>query len=220
MLAILAVLTALLLPVFFSARAKSRTTACAASLKQIGTAMALYVADYDGVYPPDDTMVMVNGHGHGISLSWYELLGPYAGHRVNLQEKPYPENIAFAPCPDSADLTRGDNDYRRGVGYAYNSNLAPPQEVVEDRSVSTGRHETVVRFPATLIVACDASAGTIGLNVLEEEKTETGQISGPLRHQGTGNYLFADGHVRCLLPGEITISGDMPGDSVHPGFGL
>src|ERR1700739_1163477 len=50
-IAIIAILAAILFPVFSQAREKARATACLSNLKQIGTATLMYVQDYDGVWP-------------------------------------------------------------------------------------------------------------------------------------------------------------------------
>ncbi len=50
-IAIIAVLAAILLPVFARARESARSTSCRSNLKQIGTALAMYMDDYDGLYP-------------------------------------------------------------------------------------------------------------------------------------------------------------------------
>ena len=50
-IAMLALMAAMLFPVFAQARAKARTTVCASNLRQIGQAMAMYAPDYDGVVP-------------------------------------------------------------------------------------------------------------------------------------------------------------------------
>jgi prepilin-type N-terminal cleavage/methylation domain-containing protein len=50
-IAILAILAAILFPVFAQAREKARQTTCSSNLKQIGTALALYVQDYDERLP-------------------------------------------------------------------------------------------------------------------------------------------------------------------------
>lgn len=50
-LSIIAILAALLFPVFSAARAKARETVCVSNLAQIGHAVALYVQDYDEYYP-------------------------------------------------------------------------------------------------------------------------------------------------------------------------
>src|SRR5712691_1921266 len=50
-IAILAILAALLFPVFAQVREKARQTTCASNLRQIGTAFAMYVQDYDDRLP-------------------------------------------------------------------------------------------------------------------------------------------------------------------------
>lgn len=50
-IAIIAVLAAILFPVFARAREKARATACLSNLKQLGLAMAMYCSDYDGKFP-------------------------------------------------------------------------------------------------------------------------------------------------------------------------
>ena len=58
-IAIIALLAALLFPVFARARESARASSCLSNLKQIGTALAVYVQDYDETYPmnrlPDET---------------------------------------------------------------------------------------------------------------------------------------------------------------------
>lgn len=50
-IAIIAILAAILFPVFSQAREKARQAACLSNLKQIGTALRMYADDYDGTYP-------------------------------------------------------------------------------------------------------------------------------------------------------------------------
>jgi prepilin-type N-terminal cleavage/methylation domain-containing protein/prepilin-type processing-associated H-X9-DG protein len=50
-IAIIAILAAILFPVFAQAREKARQTSCLSNTKQLGTAMMMYVQDYDELYP-------------------------------------------------------------------------------------------------------------------------------------------------------------------------
>lgn len=50
-IAIIAILAAILFPVFAQAREKARMTACLSNLKQIGTGVMMYTQDYDETYP-------------------------------------------------------------------------------------------------------------------------------------------------------------------------
>jgi prepilin-type N-terminal cleavage/methylation domain-containing protein/prepilin-type processing-associated H-X9-DG protein len=51
-IAIIAILAAILFPVFAQAREKARQTACISNLKQIGTGFQMYIQDYDETFPP------------------------------------------------------------------------------------------------------------------------------------------------------------------------
>ena len=50
-IAIIAVLAAILFPVFATARGKARQTVCTSNLRQIGLALQMYAQDYDGMVP-------------------------------------------------------------------------------------------------------------------------------------------------------------------------
>jgi prepilin-type N-terminal cleavage/methylation domain-containing protein/prepilin-type processing-associated H-X9-DG protein len=52
-IAIIAVLAAILFPVFAQAREKARAIACLSNGRQIGTALAMYIQDYDETYPQE-----------------------------------------------------------------------------------------------------------------------------------------------------------------------
>ena len=59
-IAIIAILAAILFPVFAQAREKARQTSCTSNLKQQGTAMMMYAQDYDESYPSN--WYPQNGH--------------------------------------------------------------------------------------------------------------------------------------------------------------
>lgn len=63
-IAIIAVLAAILFPVFSLAREKARAATCQSNLKQMGAAFLMYVQDYDATFPP--------------VAQWKTLLQPYA----------------------------------------------------------------------------------------------------------------------------------------------
>src|SRR5438552_3755414 len=58
-----AILGAILFPVFQQAREKARAASCLANVKQMGTAMMMYEQDYDGQLPP--------------SSRWMDVTTPY-----------------------------------------------------------------------------------------------------------------------------------------------
>ncbi len=72
-IAIIAILAAILFPVFARAREKARQTSCLSNVKQLGLAILMYAGDYD------ERMVMnYNDDVPGARwVHWWELLGPY-----------------------------------------------------------------------------------------------------------------------------------------------
>src|SRR4051794_36275063 len=68
-IAILAVLAGLLFPVFAQAREAARRSVCLSNVRQIGTAIAMYVSDADGVFPPP--------RNPAPRIPWPALLEPY-----------------------------------------------------------------------------------------------------------------------------------------------
>ena len=68
-IAIIAILAAILFPVFAKAREKARQATCQSNLKQLGLAFFQYVQDYDGVLPPLRNMLTND--------SWGNVIVPY-----------------------------------------------------------------------------------------------------------------------------------------------
>ncbi|MBD3292214.1 MAG: prepilin-type N-terminal cleavage/methylation domain-containing protein, partial [Armatimonadia bacterium] len=87
-IAIIAILAAILFPVFARAREKARQTSCLSNSKQIGTALMMYVQDYDetlpGYYNPDLP---------GEANQWYEVIEPYV------------KNEQIFICPSAQSVT-------------------------------------------------------------------------------------------------------------------
>jgi prepilin-type N-terminal cleavage/methylation domain-containing protein len=77
-IAIIAILAALLFPVFANARERARQTTCANNLKQIGTAIDLYAGNWD------DTLPVVIGLVSGVDslCYWKPLVDPYLKSRA------------------------------------------------------------------------------------------------------------------------------------------
>jgi prepilin-type N-terminal cleavage/methylation domain-containing protein/prepilin-type processing-associated H-X9-DG protein len=119
-IAIIAILAGILYPVFSQARSKARQTACLANLKQLGSAMQIYVQDYDETFPPvyldvnsryriipDSTMVDAS-HPEWKGLSWTERVYPYV------------KNEEIFKCKADVQADRKPVDARFLNSYAYN----------------------------------------------------------------------------------------------------
>src|SRR5579864_5186176 len=66
-IAIIAILAAILFPVFAQAREKARQTSCLSNMKQLGLGLTMYVQDYDELMPYALAGVApINGGGQGV----------------------------------------------------------------------------------------------------------------------------------------------------------
>src|SRR5439155_3101953 len=81
-IAIIAILAAILFPVFAQARASARKTACLSNMKQLGLALAQYAVDYEGFMPPSQLP------SSGANVSWPTMVYPYV------------KNEGVFVCPD------------------------------------------------------------------------------------------------------------------------
>ncbi|MES2459710.1 MAG: DUF1559 domain-containing protein [Armatimonadota bacterium] len=100
-IAIIAILAAILFPVFAQARAKARQTACLSNMKQIGTALLMYSGDYD------ETIVPSQNGAVGVNLvSWPTMTLPYIKNQDVFVCPSGDENAAPAPSDQVAASTR------------------------------------------------------------------------------------------------------------------
>jgi prepilin-type N-terminal cleavage/methylation domain-containing protein/prepilin-type processing-associated H-X9-DG protein len=221
-IAIIAILAAILFPVFARAREKGRQTACLANLKQIGAAMHEYMSDYDGVFCP------VSYHCGPTWTStptywWVDVLQPY----VN--------NWQVFVCPsfhytNSLHRATWQNPYEFKHSYAYNgegldvqlntgqvADVARPELLgLAIEGIVAGSfccHETEVLEPADTLMVCEGRAPHVRGLALNYPSFVGGtykewnpslnplpNCEGCLRHPHNGgiNCLFVDGHVRWL----------------------
>ncbi len=82
-IAIIAILAAILFPVFAQAREKARQTACVNNQKQIGAGVAMYAQDYDERFPIH--LYYPTAGNYTVSITWREEIYPYVKHGVDNQ---------------------------------------------------------------------------------------------------------------------------------------
>lgn len=180
-IAIIALLAAILFPVFAQVREKARRTSCVSNLKQIGAAVELYKSDYDGRFPyavdPSDKIAPIS--------SFSGTFGPLVATLPLIDQAllPYSSRQVFQCAGDTGfkyDERTGlpidafPSCYEKfGTSYYYRVELAESQI-----------HESELRDPVRFNVIFDASG-----------KFHAG---GLLRYEQRFNTLFADGHVKSL----------------------
>jgi prepilin-type N-terminal cleavage/methylation domain-containing protein/prepilin-type processing-associated H-X9-DG protein len=178
-IAIIAILAAILFPVFARAREAARATQCRSNLKQIGNAFMMYVQDYDEIFPD-------RGGNGGTGL---------ASFRQRLH--PYTKNVGIFQCASNpqkntiVDAATADGAYpAMPRSYAMNARLAiqpmaflqaPAQKILVAELVNTGWTD-------------------YGSNWWTSPPTNW--TNGFAGHSGMSNYLFADGHVKGMKPSQ------------------
>jgi prepilin-type N-terminal cleavage/methylation domain-containing protein/prepilin-type processing-associated H-X9-DG protein len=101
-IAIIAILAAILFPVFAQARAKARAITCLSNMKQLGTAVAMYMQDYDEVVIPCrlgyDAATVGN---HASAANPWGYTGPrWWRQQWQFIIQPYTKNFGLFRCPD------------------------------------------------------------------------------------------------------------------------
>lgn len=139
-IAIIAILAAILFPVFAQAREKARSTTCLSNLKQIGLGILMYAQDYEEALP----LAAVNPDPVGPVVMWYDVIEPYVKVGASgVMGDPATEGAAgrkkvpFYMCPSFNALTypmqEGDpkptefaaSMYNPAMSYAANGNIMP-----------------------------------------------------------------------------------------------
>ena len=70
MIAIIAILAAILFPVFAQAREKARQAACLSNCRQVGLGVMMYAEDWDQSYP-------LFAHYPTHDVMWFQMIQPY-----------------------------------------------------------------------------------------------------------------------------------------------
>jgi len=191
-IAIIAILAAILFPVFAQAREKGRQAACVSNLKQITTGLRMYMDDYDGAVPafgkPSDPMCMGRSMFRAADdpQSAPQLLNPYI------------KSYAVWICP--SNVWREDDPAGKRNTYLTNWATLDPNEPFDAEN----------RSPSTQLVIED--------NVAYTAYTAVGATSNPpnsaripnnhpkrFPHQGPGNsprvanWGYLDGHVKVKI---------------------
>ncbi len=105
-IAIIAILAAILFPVFAQAREKARATACMSNMKQLGIAMTQYCGDYDECLPYAALGDTPSGN---YMLYWQDVIFPYVkaegayncpDNDITMGIVPYQQACPFTTCTD------------------------------------------------------------------------------------------------------------------------
>lgn len=228
-IAIIAILAAILFPVFARAKSAAKKTLCLSNLKQIGIAMSLYQADADDGYPnTGDPYLWVGERFRWPIMPYLALAQKQSGSTA-----PDPYAAAGDPavlhCPEDSLSTGLYNS----TSYAYSAAFYLPSDVVAHLTIKNliaGLHtpglasQTVtqtasgVDLPGSKVLLAewyDSHHYEGGSPVGWWGTVQPGILPGPDRWTGARNTLFADLHALHLQTGRV-----QPSSQDCPDFGL
>ena len=188
-IAIIAILAAILFPVFARAREKARQSSCLSNLKQLGTAGMMYMQDYDETHWQTSaahlTACMNAGNPDGV---WYQALSPYV------------KNAQVFKCPSD----RGQSAY-----YSTTWDERPgsttgvyPSSIGRSFALSYGSNHNMggaamaqVQYPAETGMAVECTQ-----LLVYERSSSGGELRGVIRnaarHNDQFNVAYFDGHAK------------------------
>lgn len=215
---IIAILAAILFPVFAAARARAKTSTCLSNLSQIGKALTSYVTDWQETFP---TNRQLNANGTVGNLTAEVQLSPLdaAGNQIveryglNWVEALYtyteaasvnPSDQTHWTCPAASTSSHSGTVGLGGTTYALNFNL------VESRlpGVSLPGNTMLIREmdrrcgaicrPAVQCLTSDPSTVKAAFLTTNDSGFGSSVVTHPNLHGSGSAILFVDGHVKMF----------------------
>jgi prepilin-type N-terminal cleavage/methylation domain-containing protein/prepilin-type processing-associated H-X9-DG protein len=173
-IAIIAILAAILFPVFARARAKARQASCLSNLKQIALSVQMYADDYDETLP---------FYQRPFGWTWYMDLEPYMKNR----------NITV--CPSKREWNEDHSTHK--VGYGLNHEIFP----AGPSAGSTWPAPTylgMIDYPAETIGGADKDQGNVRCIGPSFSGSTAWPYNVDTRHSEGANFFFLDGHAKWM----------------------
>lgn len=206
-IAIIAILAAILFPVFAQARSKARQAACMNNEKQIGLALMQYAQDHDETFPGNSGRFGGYGSPEGIQAPPTYGVGTM-NSAVNLIPRdiqPYLKNYDVFVCPQTPQRTTGViplQQQNRNTSYLFNgivmfravAVIPEPANIVfvhEERDYvpyasMRPQHESYTNTPGAPVIPAPENGRYNSFNVASFDSL----------HNEGANLLFCDGHVK------------------------
>ena len=223
-IAIIAILAAILFPVFAQAREKARQASCLSNEKQIGLGALMYSQDYDDTLIPADAKWTSDANSF---CTWDILLGPYIAAGIaktgqatagvsptgTYTSLSYTQGGTFFHCP--SDTVKRNNGWSpRSYSWNGGPNGRDGLAGIPNGFYGNGISLARIEEPAGVIMVAERfqnnnitnfhSCSTVNGPVPQLGGGKPAGVSAP-GHLGGWNYLLADGHAKWMRP-EATVS--------------
>lgn len=196
---IIAVLASMLLPVLNKTRKQAQNALCSSNIKQVSSAMGLYVDDFDGFYPP---LAWGNEAWGSTKITWCRLIAHYCG--VNITKTVgggygiLKSDCVFR-CPSQPSWSGADY---ASCSYGYNYSYFGDYNYIRANSAAKassgyGRKISAIKLPSKQLVNADTckSNSKYEYRINGNYKCEKDRIA--FRHSNNANVSYADGHVQA-----------------------
>jgi prepilin-type N-terminal cleavage/methylation domain-containing protein/prepilin-type processing-associated H-X9-DG protein len=233
---IIAVLISILLPSLNKARQSAQRVACAAQLKQLGNGILLYANNHKQTYPaafwsPNNALGDWNYDPQG--TSWVTVIGKYVGGQ-NVDPTVPVTGMKIFTCPNDQE-PRWNESWMPGGRLSYSMPPVQGEDMIYGPQLGLGQAPWRVRGigqifnrsgpgvwlrvpqvgPPSKTILLTEWADSMALTNPNFSINYTGLWQGPgqqklqgFLHQKFYNYLFCDGHVDALQPGETVNQAD------------
>ena len=201
-IAIIAILAAILFPVFAKAREKARQAACASNEKQIGLGILQYIQDNDEYFPLS-VVATVSPPPAGMTVGWADSIQPYIKSRQVFQcpDEPNPE----VDVPQTAGYTDYWMNKNAGDGQQFLPLASNPSLTIiigesgVNPAVTGPLANSTARFRTN---GCNGAGDATNLDRTQPVCTAAGLVTnlayGGQQHTQGANYGYIDGHVKWI----------------------
>jgi prepilin-type N-terminal cleavage/methylation domain-containing protein/prepilin-type processing-associated H-X9-DG protein len=185
-IAIIAILAAILFPVFAKAREAARSTSCKSNLKQLATALMMYSQDYDELRPRtffSGGYLMPDGTTSSFAL-WNHVLHPYV------------KNYGIFNCPSiryTAPTLPYNGQFVSSFGYGMNMGVSGIADALVNRtsdliSIAEGRYYQIRPGDGTNTITYASTVGATPCDAAPLYGVHTEMV----------NISYHDGHVKAV----------------------
>jgi len=212
-IAIIAILAAILFPVFAQAREKARQTMCLSNMKQLTLATLMYIQDYDDTKPPIfiDMRPLI-ATGPDVAWNLRGLIYPYVKSQAvyicpslsGIAESTWEGNANAGIAPDGVHDSASNYLWNMYAGFPPVSPIWAPDKPNYNRFPASAP-EAALPVPTQIIMAVEGGNGVPYIYFpLEANSAPTlsSCFTGYWHvfyfnpHNNQGNFAFCDGHVK------------------------